>query len=370
MKKKVAIVCPYSYPSACGVWKRAFEDAKAVKEKGGNVTIFSSNIVKGTSRIAPAEEVIQNIRIYRFRVFLSLGGTSMFWFPFKKLREFDPDIIHVHGFRHPHSLMGLIWGKIRRKKVILTTHAPFKKDPRRSLVLKMIDFIYDIVIARWELRTYDQLIRVSQWESKYLKKLSGKSGVYIPNGITDALLQEDVKLPLEPFNKIIFMGRIDPVKRVEWILDVAKYFKDKKFVIIGPVQGYKLKNGFLGNFEIPGNVEIQNRKYVLNDFIHNVKSSDIFVLPSIREAQSMALLEAMALSRIVVASNSLGPLDYIKDGINGFIVKDIKELKQKIEFIYTNWVSMKIISKNAYQTSLNFAQEKMNKKLVELYSSM
>ncbi|BCX14168.1 MAG: glycosyl transferase family 1 [Candidatus Dojkabacteria bacterium] len=365
MNKKAVIICPYSYPSACGVWKRAFEDAKALQSAGYDVFIFSSNIIKGTNTMSESIDSFENIEVYRFNVLFSLGGTSMFWFPFKKLKEINPDLIHTHGFRHPHSLFSLIWGKLNRKKVVLTTHAPFKKDHRRPFLLKIIDIIYDLLIARIELRFYDGVIRISKWEEIYLKKLGVKDSIYIPNGISKSIISKKKTLPTKPLNKIIFMGRIDPVKRVEWILDVAKFFKNKNFLIIGPVQGYKFENNYLNEHKIPKNVKLINKTYNLDEFIENVSKSDIFVLPSIREAQSIALLEAMGLSRIVVSSNNQGAQDFLVNGKNGFLASNLEEFKNKISYVYENWIDMKKISYQAYETAKEFQKEKLNKKYIK-----
>ena len=50
------------------------------------------------------------------------------------------------------------------------------------------------------------------------------------------------------------------------------------------------------------------------------KSLDVAVLPSYREAQGLSILEAMALSRPVVASNVGGIPEMIEDGVTGLLV--------------------------------------------------
>ena len=47
---------------------------------------------------------------------------------------------------------------------------------------------------------------------------------------------------------------------------------------------------------------------------------DVAVLPSYREAQGLSILEAMALSRPVVASNVGGIPEMIEDGVTGLLV--------------------------------------------------
>ena len=57
-----------------------------------------------------------------------------------------------------------------------------------------------------------------------------------------------------------------------------------------------------------------------SDAVEIVAMLDIFVLSSIREGLSIALLEAMALGRAVVVTGVGGSIDLIRDGISGFLV--------------------------------------------------
>ena len=50
------------------------------------------------------------------------------------------------------------------------------------------------------------------------------------------------------------------------------------------------------------------------------KALDVAVLPSYREAQGLTILEAMALSRPVVASNVGGIPEMVEDGVTGLLV--------------------------------------------------
>lgn len=365
--KKVLILVPYSFPSKCGVWNRAYSDAIYLKSKGYDVTIFSSNILKGTNQKLPLEDSIDGIKIYRFKVIFRLGGSSMFWFFITKFFKINPDIVHTHGFRHPHSLIALILSKLKGKKVLLTTHAPFEKDSNRSIFLKLIDSAYDLIIARIELRLYSKVLRISEWEEKYLVKLGLKHSELVPNGVSE-IFSKDVYAPSindKPFKRVIYMGRLDPIKRVEWLINVARETKnDLKFVVRGPLNGYTdLKS-------LSTNLELNTESYTHNEFISELDKSDIYVLCSIREALPYTLLEAMARGKIVISSNTFGGLEVVKDRVNGFIVKDEKELKDTIEYIYANWDTMYKLRIEAINKSIEYNIELINEKLGKIYQQL
>lgn len=362
-QKTVVLIAPFSYPSACGIWARVYSDAKALKAEGYEVHVFSSNVIKGTNEISSEYEEFEGIHLHRFKVKFKLGGTSMFWSFKKELKEIDPDIIHTHGFRHPHSLQARFFGKRLKKTVYITTHGPFEKDPRRSFFLKMVDKFYDTVIARWELKGYDSVIMISAWEEKYLAKFGVKRLVLISNGINSKFFEVEIPKQEEtPINKVLYMGRIDPTKRPEWIEYAADKLPEVNFKIKGPIQVYgEFKSDFT-------NLKIENKKYTAEDFIAELDRSDIFVLPSIRESFGLVLVEAMSRGKIVISSDTKGANDIIENGENGFIIINEEELVEAIEYTYNNWPKLESIRSSAIETAKKYDERKTTKELIDLYT--
>lgn len=363
---KILLIAPYSFPSACGIWARVYSDAKVLKDAGyTDINVYSSNIIKGTGLKSAARETFEDIKIRRFKVLLSLGENALFWpqmfFSILKLR---PSIIHVHGYRHPHTLFGLIAGKLVGSKVILTTHAPFDKDPRSSIHLKIFDRLYDLLIGWWQLRLFNKVVRITDWEVPFLERLGCKNSVKIANTINPIYLSNSTSNQKPETHNLLYMGRIDPVKRLEWIQFAAERLSNYKFRINGPIQGYKK---FVSTSE---NLKVVNDKYKPENFISELKKSDVFILPSIRESFGIVALEAMAMGNILIASNSKGPNEYVVDGVNGFIIKSKEELIEKIEYIYNNWNSMPELIKKGKETAAEYSEDKIGKLLLELYTSL
>jgi len=359
--KKVVLLCPYSYPSACGIWTRVYEDAKALRDNGYDVSIFSSNVIKGTVQTSSDFEEYDGLKLYRFPVKFSLGGTSMFWSFGKKIKEINPDIIHTHGYRHPHSFFSALGGHFSKKIIFLTTHAPFEKDKRRSIVMKGIDVAYDLFIGWWELKLYKKVIRISDWEKPYLEKLGVKDTILIPNGIKEVFLQQEPKIDDQQFNKIVYLGRIDPVKQPEWLVSAAEKLKDKSFEILGPLSGYDEFKSELPNFSIV------IKTYNSEEFINELCKADIYVLPSAREAMPFTLLEAMSQGKFVISSPTNGGKEVIVDGENGFIANNSDELATKIQYIYDNWQNLQFIRYNAIDKAKEYSSTKSNAELIKLY---
>lgn len=69
-----------------------------------------------------------------------------------------------------------------------------------------------------------------------------------------------------------------------------------------------------------------------------IANCSVFVLPSRTEAMGRVLLEAMAKSKVVLASDVDGIVDYVKDTQNGYLFKseDFQDLAKKLNFILEN----------------------------------
>lgn len=83
---------------------------------------------------------------------------------------------------------------------------------------------------------------------------------------------------------------------------------------------------------------------------------DVVVCPSRVETMSMVIVEGMMFGKICVTTNTTGVSQYIKNGINGFIVNtgDAEELSNTIIYIYMNRNKLQEIQLKARETYLKF----------------
>lgn len=363
MSKKILILCPYSYPSACGIWSRVYSDAKALIEEGYEVHVFSSNVIKGTDKISPSFEILDSINIHRFPVKFSLGENGKYWEFRKEINLIDPEIIHTHGYRHPHSLLASLYAKKYKKTIFLTSHGPFEKDPKRSILIKLIENIYDLLISKFETGIYKNVIALSKWEEQYLVKLGFKRIVIIPNGIDRKFFENRTILDNNKKNRIIYLGRIDYVKRLEIFNTLAEKLPNIKFFIRGT------KDSEI-QFTSRPNLKVNYEKYSVNDFIEEAKQSDIFILPSVRESFGIVIIEAMSQGLLVISSNTAGAKSIITNGVNGFIFNSENEILQLIENYYLNKFDSIKIRESAIEYANKYNEKITTKSLINLYGKI
>lgn len=320
---------------ACGVWMRVKQESELLAKKGHMVKVFSSNFVKGTNDLAAPKEKIRALEIIRFPA-KKLGGESyMKWDFQKEAISYRPDVVIVHSYRHLHTMQALKLKKLINCKVFLVTHAPFMSDSERSFLGKTSRKFYDLLIGPAKLKKFDKVIAITKWEIPILKELglSESKIEYIPNGIPSEFFTQK---KCNEEKKILFLGRISPVKSIETVLYSLPLLNDAKilFEIVGPAESAylaKLKK-IIHELKIEKRVIFSDPVYKTKEKIKKVDSAKIFILPSKREGMPQALIEAMARKKIVIASDNNGSRELIQNGKNGFLFKigNYKELGEKI----------------------------------------
>jgi glycosyltransferase involved in cell wall biosynthesis len=128
---------------------------------------------------------------------------------------------------------------------------------------------------------------------------------------------------------VLFVGRLVPRKGLSYLVEAAeeivKEQKNVKFVLVGdgPLRNKLTKElqekGLLEHFEFLGDVWSEDVPRIYN-------CADVFVFPSIQEGQGIALLEAQATAKPVVAFNVAAVKEVVKDKETGFLVEPDSKL--------------------------------------------
>ena len=328
-KIKILELCHFSQ-GICGVWNRVKEESVRLSDLGYEVCVFSSNAIKGSQDIAKPTDEVDGVKIKRFP-YVKLGGESfMNWNFINEGIDYAPDVIIAHVYRHIHTTRALKLKKELAKagkdcKVLLVTHAPFNEDnSERGLLSSIAVKLYDWTLGRNTINNFDKVIAISNWELPYLSKigLENKRTVYLPNGIPPSFFKSNPKKGEN--NKILFLGRVSPIKNLELVISALNKLDKKYFVeIVGPSEGgYKRNLLDLAKKEcVADRVIFSKPIYDIDEKISKMDSAAFFILPSKREGMPQSMVEAMARGRVCIGSDVEGISDLIKEGINGFTFK-------------------------------------------------
>ncbi len=160
--------------------------------------------------------------------------------------------------------------------------------------------------------------------------------------------------------KIIWIGRLLPLKHPDVVVRLAEQLKKKKYSFECYIYGEgEMQQDLISQIQQKDLVECVH----LNGFISQdrvrleMEDSDIFLFTSdYKEGWGAVLSEAMSSGCAVVASSACGAAPFlIKEGINGYMYHygDEKELQDKVEDLINNSIRRNSFQKNAFTSMRN-----------------
>jgi len=239
------------------------------------------------------------------------------------LADANPDVIHNHMYRAElvgtRSAIALGEAGHRRPYIVSTVHSSrIRSDEDRRVLQSLTPQI-------------DQLIAVSEAIEAKIRD-EGRSGApvrLIYNGVdlsrydeTEPCCTFREQYGIEPDSVVVgVVARLEPEKGHPTLLEawpaVLHAVPNATLLVVGEGSRHAELEQQAAALRIAHRVVFTGRR----DDVPSVTAAlDVAVLPSYREAQGLSILEAMALSRPVVASRVGGIPEVIEDGVSGLLV--------------------------------------------------
>jgi glycosyltransferase involved in cell wall biosynthesis/protein-tyrosine-phosphatase len=256
------------------------------------------------------------------------GPLSILAFTSRVLRQQQIDIVHTH--RYKESVLGTLAAKRARvPRVIRTVHGINEGltgwAGARMRLYETVDRIVlwwfaDSVIA--VSKRIEETLRTSGYRPGSLRHLH--NGVHLGK-VKASRTREEVtrELGIDPGALIVgTVGRLSPIKGHSWFLQAAQRIVEQTpgaiFLIVGggPLEADLAATA--AQLGIGTNCRFVGSR---DDVYDLIAAMDIFVLPSLDEGVPMAILEAMALEKPIVASAVGGLPEIIEHGATGLLVR-------------------------------------------------
>lgn len=219
----------------------------------------------------------------------------------------------------------------------------------------------------------DILIVLSRNMQEYIYQKYGRETVLVPNGISKSKKYEieiiKEKYSLQKDGYILFLSRIVPEKGVHYLIQAFKEIEtDKKLVIAG---GYAETSEYYKSLR---EMSMDDSRIIFTGFVHGNELSEfysnayVYVLPSNLEGMANALLEALEYGNCCLVSNIPENTEVIEDKAISFNKGDIKDLKDKLEYLINNPQIVQDYKKDASEFILEkYNWDKIVDQLLELY---
>lgn len=274
---------------------------------------------------------------------------------YEYLNKYDYDIIAVHN-------------------VIDTLAVPFNKRHILELHGSPTELNY---ICKFVLEREKKLIAVSQNVKEKWIKLGASPNITIcTNAIDDTVFVPD-KLNKRELD-LLYVGRLIPVKGVQYILEALKLLKDKydlkpnlKIIGKGPYMSEleKISN------DLKVNEQVTFAGYVSQEeLIESYQSAKIAVLPSYdKEGIMSTLLEAASCMTPSITTRGTSMEEFAKENENALLVapSNAEDICEKIYMLLTNENLAKQIASNAYTVvKEDYTWLSKAKELIKIYEEV
>jgi glycosyltransferase involved in cell wall biosynthesis len=284
----------------------------------------------------------------------------------KLLQKERFDLIHIHLWNPGSCRYAFFSAKKAGIPIVTTEHDPFELTGIKG------------IIKRKTLAKTDQIIAISMDNVRQLSEY----GEYVKNRLNcvnngieiDRFLdnKDSASLNVQKGDLVITcIAELHERKGHKYLIEAFKKLQTEMpmlhlFLIgKGPNEAH-LKSVY-------GNVTNLHFLGWREDIPQILKMTDVFVLPSLREAFGLVLLEAMASGVAVVATDNGGTKDIIEDGKSGFLVppENSDRLADAIRTLIHNPEQKKDMEKIALErVKTLFTAEKMAERTLEVYKKI
>lgn len=373
------------HPVIGGAEIQAKRLSEALVRRGINVYVLTRVYLR-----LPRYEVINGVKVYRTPVFrtdphlgalsFAIGALIQMW---KLQSRFD--VIHAHLIPGPALIAGL-GGKVLNKPVVakatgggfaITSNiteisGSWQATLKRKLLTKLVD----------------RFIAMSHSIERDLACVSIPASqiTHIPNGLDTNLfspLPEKERIALrrewqvEDKRVLVFTGRLRPVKNVDFLINslpllYSRFGDDIRLWIVGDgIERANLER-LADELGVQHLITFWGKQ---DDVRRHLRAADVFVLPSLKEGFSNALIEAMAMELPVVATQVVGAAqDFVKHGVNGQVIPHDPAPEHLVDVLSRLWADPALaheMGHRARQTVVECCSfETVGEEIVSLYHEL
>jgi glycosyltransferase involved in cell wall biosynthesis len=358
-------------------------------DKGHSVKTLASDL--GADRQHFNEYVFKSIHSASpFKLFLYLFNPSAFFMVKRVLKEYQPDIVHLHTM---HQVSPAVLFLLKKYPTVMTLHGP--ESFLRTLL------IWFLQPSHFKHELYDKndltlVGRLTYFYFNYIQKFFYKFGLkhvdlfIAPSKYIQTLAQVDVApilhvpnfIELHKFHELnnnynlLFVGRLEKVKGVEFLIQAMTLIRDVFPQVTLTIIGDGSYKSELLN--LTKRLHLENRIRLVGWVDHSeidayYEKASIVIIPSVwPENFPTVCNEAMSVGRPVIGTRIGGIPEIIDDGINGYLVepKNPEQIAEKVIKLFAESTLLITMGRNARKKAEQFSIEKYAKKIGKIYEEI
>jgi len=317
---KIAIMVDSHHPIRDGVVESIDILRNGLKERGHEVLLIAPD--PGKDNRLEGVHYIRSKKFKNFDYYLPIFPSDSIFM----LKELDVDIINVHGFAFM-ATRGVISGKILRKPVVVTFHTPVwdfvgqfsPLDPELSINVSWTYF-------RRLFKSADVTVAQTPSVAKEMTDNGVKADIrIIPTGIDTKTFNPGIdgsvirkRYGIDGKKVVIHVGRLSPEKSIDVLIRAIAELDDTVLMVVGKgamdeeLKGLALSLGLSDRVIFTGFVSDEELPL-------HYAAADMAASSSTHEAQCLAIMDAMACGLPVACPKAKAFVDFIEDGVNGYM---------------------------------------------------
>ncbi len=298
---------------------------------------------------------------------------------FVYLHNFNPKIIHSQNSLFISNLVQ-IWANLNRVPFVVTFHhIPteaishlFPKLPKNIITNLVSDLYKDLSLKKFLINT-DIVIALNKFVQKSIRSVDKEiPAKIINNGINlNRLIKINRNEKLSKRLNFVFVGSYNERKNQEFLVNVfsnlpnnyilnlygdkttGREYVERLNLIINKL---RLKNVFLNDYS--------------TDIVKIYKNTDFFISASLKEAQSLAVIEALASGVPIIGLENETILELVnnKNGLVFPVYTSPKDFAIKLA-VYINKINYRQVSLESRKSAERFRIEKVVSKIKNVYNT-
>ena len=306
-------------------------------------------------------------------------------------REIKPDLAH-HLYAKP-NIYGAIAARLAGVPVAVASvnglgYVFVGRDLKSTIIRPVVSLLYRLALGISEAvlfqnhddrRFFEETGMVSREKTRHIPGGSGvDTAFFSPDAVDDAetsRLRDSLDIPAD-VPVVIMIGRMLTHKGVHEYVECARIVaadRGARFLLVGPVDTgnpASIPQETLVGWGRRGWVRYLGER---SDIRELLAMADIVVLPSYREGFSRVLLEAAAMGKPMVTTDTTGCRDVVDDGENGLLVpvRDAVTLASAVEKLLASPALRAQMGDAARRKALReFDERSVTGNIIELYGEL
>jgi glycosyltransferase involved in cell wall biosynthesis len=354
--------------------------SQALVDRGHQVTVVTTDTFSRAPfrRVSGGRENESKIRVVRYSCYgflysyLPIAPSLLSALLNESIRQYQ--IVHAHGFGHFTSDIVSLMRRMYGIPAVLTTHGLHQESGQEALHKSLLWYCYRETLVRFTLRTVDRILVLTPDEIRYLSRFGtrivNKTRV-VPIGVRLQDFSPVSNLRTQQRPMILYVGRIDRGKGLEFLIQAASQLReyDPLVLLVGARTSYSgvleklvAETGLASNVLLTGLVTEGEKQGLL-------MNATIVCIPSKYEGASLAVLEAMAAGKPVVASKVGGIPFLVEDGSSGYLVKpnDTDSLAAHLKQLILHPGIRDNMGKRGREIARKYSWSQIAKRMEEIY---